>query len=299
MTGKYSVIFLHDGGSTHRWRIGPALVRSLLFLLVLIPALTAASMWLNWRLWQSLNVVRGENLALRRQVESNAQTTARLANLEQFLRKTDPQGLDDLLPSRSGAGYTEPTPVPSSASVGGAQAPLSPAADVAADQPTAEPSPASQEATAAATASGESADASGPGTEAPLPPLPTEEQAAVPAAQDTPNTQDAVDTGLARVENLNARRVGARSLRISFDLYNTEQVPQLAGKAMFELILADGSIYPLDDHGDTGYRINRLKKIVGNPTLPAEVSETKDASIRVSVFADDALIYRVVTPLHQ
>lgn len=106
-----------------------------------------------------------------------------------------------------------------------------------------------------------------------------------------------MDTGLARVENLTARRVGARSLRISFDLYNTEQVPQLAGKATFELILADGTTYPLDDHGDTGYRINRLKKIVGNPTLPAEVSETKDASIRVSVFADDALIYRVTTPL--
>lgn len=122
-------------------------------------------------------------------------------------------------------------------------------------------------------------------------------QASAPAPSEATNTQDAVDTGLARVENLTARRVGARSLRISFDLYNTEQVPQLAGKATFELILADGTTYPLDDHGDTGYRINRLKKIVGNPILPAEVSETKDASIRVSVFADDALIYRVTTPL--
>ena len=52
MTGKYSVIFLHDGGSTHRWRMGPTLVRSLLFLLLLLPVLTVASLWLNWRLWQ-------------------------------------------------------------------------------------------------------------------------------------------------------------------------------------------------------------------------------------------------------
>ena len=106
-----------------------------------------------------------------------------------------------------------------------------------------------------------------------------------------------MDTGLARVENLNARRVGARSLRISFDLYNTEQQPQLGGKATFELLLADGSIYPLDDHGDTTYRINRLKKIVGNPTLPPEVTDTAGASIRVSVFNDDDLIYRITTPL--
>ena len=104
MTGKYSVIFLHDGGDTHRWRIGPALVRSLVFLCILVPAIAAASLWLNLRLWQETNALKTENQSLRRQMESNAQTTARLANLEQFLRKTDPQGLDDLLPSRSGPG---------------------------------------------------------------------------------------------------------------------------------------------------------------------------------------------------
>ena len=107
-----------------------------------------------------------------------------------------------------------------------------------------------------------------------------------------------MDTGLVRVENLNARRIGARSLRISFDLYNTEQVSQVAGKATFELILADGSGYPLDDQGDTSYRINRLKKIVGNPTLPTEVSDTTDASILVNVLADGKVIYRVLTPLN-
>ena len=121
MTGKYSVIFLHDGGSTHRWRMGPTLVRSLLFLLVLLPVLTVASLWLNWRLWQDLNAARGENLALQRQVESNAQTTARLANLEQFLRKTDPRGLDDLLPTRSGAGYIEPATTPAASLTAGGQ----------------------------------------------------------------------------------------------------------------------------------------------------------------------------------
>ena len=292
MTGKYSVIFLHDGGSTHRWRMGPTLVRSLLFLLVLLPVLTVASLWLNWRSWQDLNAARGENLALQRQVESNAQTTARLANLEQFLRKTDPRGLDDLLPTRSGAGYIEPATTPAASLTAGGQSSPSLAPDHAVSSP-----PSQDTKGPADDMSDKSADVADTATAPLVHPPQAAAQASAPAPSEATNTQDAVDTGLARVENLTARRVGARSLRISFDLYNTEQVPQLAGKATFELILADGSTYPLDDHGDTGYRINRLKKIVGNPTLPAEVSETKDASIRVSVFADDALIYRVTTPL--
>lgn len=286
MTGKYSVIFLHDGGSTRRWRMGPTSVRTLLFLFILMPLVAAASLWLNWTLWQDLNAVRSENLALQRQVDANAQTTARLANLEQFLRKTDPQGLDALLPTRSGGGFIEwahetqttssfPPPVPASSAEAAAPTPPAPA-------PQAEP--ALPEETGADPARFSVAPAVGPEAETPTAP---------------PSAEDAVDSGLARVENLNARRVGARSLRISFDLYNTELQPQLAGKATFELMLADGSTYPLDDHGDTSYRINRLKKIVGNPTLPAEVTDTEGASIRISVFNDGDLIYRVTTPLRQ
>lgn len=284
MAGKYSVIFLSDGGATRRWRMGPALLRPLFFLLVLIPLVAAGSLWLNWHLWQDLRIVREENDTLRREVESHAQTTARLANLEQFLSKTDPRGLEELVTARPADTPARPEP--------SAEPTLAPAVTDSTEKGTAgptEPDPAiaaPSPADVPPVSDAASADTS-------LNSSPT----AVPPPQ--PVSEEMVDKGLARVENLTARRVGARSLRVSFDLYNTEQVPQLAGKASFEIILADGSTYPLDDHGDTSYRINRLKKIVGNPLLPAEVTDTRDAVIRISVFADDALIYRVTTPLRQ
>lgn len=297
MTGKYSVIFLHDDGDTHRWRMGSALVRSLIFLGILIPVIAVASLWLNSRLWQELNALKADNQSLRRQLESSAQTTARLTNLEQFLRKTDPQGLDDLLPSRSGAassgqttltpaGEHQASPVPGTEAVGTDPAAQQNANPAESAESAGTPEPAGESPPADTLAEGPAADPpdGAPGTEATAPGM---------ASSRAP-----VDTGLVRVENLNARRVGARSLRISFDLYNTEQVPQVVGKATFELILADGSSYPLDDQGDTSYRINRLKKIVGNPTLPTEVSDTKDASILVNVLADGKVIYRVLTPLN-
>ncbi|MCH5276663.1 MAG: hypothetical protein J1E80_02390 [Desulfovibrionaceae bacterium] len=292
MTGKYSVIFLHDGGDTHRWRIGPALVRSLIFLGILIPVIAAASLWLNSRLWQELNALRADNQNLRRQLESSAQTTARLANLEQFLRKTDPQGLDDLLPSRSGAGSGAHSPAPA------APADKAQAQPDSGPEPAAEPPAKSAESADATESAGDSPPAPDAADGAPGAADSPDGVSSPEAASDPARARDPVDTGLVRVENLNARRIGARSLRISFDLYNTEQVSQVAGKATFELILADGSGYPLDDQGDTSYRINRLKKIVGNPTLPTEVSDTKDASILVNVLSDGKLIYRVITPLN-
>lgn len=291
MSGKYSVIFLHDDGKTHRWRMGPVLIRSFFFLGILIPAIAVASLWLNSYLWQELNASRAENQNLRRQLESSAQTAARLANLEQFLRKTDPQGLDDLLPSRSGSGSNGHTPSPT-ASVSDQQSSSAPGTAAA------EASPGGQNAAPPSTETAEPA-AEPPGE--PSGEVPEADSPNASPAAETPapaHARDPVDTGLVRVENLNARRVGARSLRISFDLYNTEQVPQVAGKATFELILADGTGYSLDDQGDTSYRINRLKKIVGNPTLPTDVSDTRDASILVSIFADGNLIYRVITPLN-
>lgn len=288
MTGKYSVLFLHDGGDTHRWRIGPALVRSLIFLGILVPAIAVASLWLNMRLWQELNALKAENQSLRRQMEVSAQTTARLANLEQFLRKADPQGLDDLLPSRSGTASSGQAPL-----TGADERQTSPASGAE----SAGASPAGPQSTEPAE-SAQSADAPEPAAEKPGADAPDDDASTEAAAPEPAGARDPVDTGLVRVENLNARRIGPRSLRISFDLYNTEQVPQVAGKATFELILADGSGYPLDDQGDTSYRINRLKKIVGNPTLPTEVSDTRDASILVNVLADGKVIYRVLTPLN-
>ena len=98
---------------------------------------------------------------------------------------------------------------------------------------------------------------------------------------------------------MKARRVGTRNLRISLDLYNTARGKQLAGKVDFELVLADGSILPLTGGGDTSYRINRLKKIVSNPTLPADSGNMDGAAVRAKVYAGNELIYSGSMPLQQ
>lgn len=313
MTSKYSIIFMRDGGKTHRLRLGSTLLHVLLIILVVVPLVAAASLALNWKLYRDSLALRAENTALQRKVESNAQTAARLANLEQFLRKTDPEGLGELVPAvappAESMAVASAEPVTAARTDAGSAPGLSPQAGPdqqvgetppgeppaalnqdSAGEPTAPPATSATSATSAPAApaepAGPAADAGQASDSADPEPL--------PVADDTP---DVVDKGFVRVENLSARRVGARSLRVSFDLYNTERVPQVSGKATFELLLDNGETYALSDHGDTTYRINRLKKIVGNPPLPPDVSEVEGASVRVSIYADGDLVYQVVTPL--
>ena len=126
-------------------------------------------------------------------------------------------------------------------------------------------------------------------------------EAAVPPLSSPGSAADAaqIDKGLAEIKNMKARRVGTRNLRISLDLYNTARGKQLAGKVDFELVLADGSILPLTGGGDTSYRINRLKKIVSNPILPADSGNMDGAAVRAKVYAGNELIYSGSMPLQQ
>lgn len=327
MEGKYSLIFMADNGKTARLRLGPALLRSLVTLLALLPIVAGVSLWLNWKLYEDRRSVLAENSLLRATVDSNAQTVARLSGLEQFLQQAAPESLGDLVavtdvppapgmdtgtegadeatPSASAAPASTETPAPVSNNASTEQG----AGAVSDVQAT--PSTASTIAPSATSPTAPAADAA---SAAVAPPLPTASSAEAgtsssvvangsnassnvdlePAAAAA---ADSVDNGFARVESLSARRVGSRSLRISFDLFNTGQVPQLAGHTTFELITKEGTRIGLPAHGDTTYRINRLKKIVGNPSLPADVTDTSGASVLVSIYADKELIFRVTTPL--
>lgn len=297
MEGKCSLIFMHDKGKTFRWRMGPTLLRVLITVAVLLPLVAGGSLWLNWKLFQDRRTVLAENEQLRRTMEANAQLVARLSGLERYLDRTVPDGLGALsgaTGSETGddaGGRSEPGDTPALSAVPPETGGDSPAAADAEDPGSvageAAPAPASSPAASETPVAGEP-----PAAGESVPPANAGVTVSVPS-------DDMLDKGLARVEHLLARRVGTRSLRISFDLYNTEQVAQLTGHAAFQLVLRDGRVFPLDTNGDTRYRINRLKKIVGNPTLPPEVTDTDGASIIVSVFANDDLIYRVTTPLQQ
>jgi hypothetical protein len=287
MAHKFSVLFMADDGKTVRWRAGFNLVRFLFLFMIVLPVLAGGSLWLNWHLYREGQALRARNDALQHEVEESARTAARLSNLAQYLRHNDPEMLGQLVVARlADTQAADARPNPAGAAVaalngetGSGEAAASPAAN-------------------GGTGSGESrteGDPAEPGDRAEA-----DTDGASPALPDenyVPDEDDVLDKGFARVENLVARRVGARSLRISFDLYNTEQVPQLAGRVIFELVLTDGSTHALGSNGDTTYRINRLKKIIGNPVLPAGITDTEGAFIRIHIFADNEVIYRTLTPL--
>lgn len=188
-------------------------------------------------------------------------------------------------PAHSGAEGSE-NPAPAKTPDSTPPSPASPEAP-ATGTPATPPVPAIPPASVAANTTSPSA---GPGTDA-------AQQAGSddPAFADNP---DQISTGLVRVENLLVRRVGTTGLRISFDLYNAEQQAQVAGKTEFELIMPDGTKYPLDTHGDTTFRIKRLKKIVGNPTIPQKALPFTTAQLRITILANDTIAYSTVVPIN-
>ncbi len=284
MPGKFSLILMSDGGRTVRWRLGLTSLRVMVLVLLLLPVLAAGSLWVNWALYKERQTLLSENAALRLDTKKHGQIAARLANLERFLQRNDPDSLDKLAVARVPDAPGAPAPAASS----GPAAAASPASPVS-------PAPSAGAAPVPAPAA--------PAPAAPVAPQAGAEPGAPPpaVAAEDPDAGEfpppLLDNGLVRVDNIAARRVGARGLRISFDLYNTDQQPQVAGRAAFVLRLADGTDHPLEAAGDTFYRINRMKRIVGNPALPAGVASTDGASILVDIYCGDTVAYRFLAPL--
>lgn len=325
MKRKYSLIFMTDQGKTSRMRMGSGALRFLVILCIALPLLLGGTLWAGWELLQRYSALRAENAALRAKLAEQDDIITRLGNLEQFLRVADP----DLLRRVLGPAYVSAADTPAAgerAAQAGADAAL----------PSTESPDASAEALAAgAVESTEHTaaenvtsvpDSSAPRaaeTPVPLPPpVPvaegSQEESVRPnlppldeiplektdanqpvSALTSPADAPQLDKGIAELKNMKARRVGMRTLRISLDLYNTAQGKQLSGKVEFELVLADGTKIPLTGGGDTSYRINRLKKIISNPTLPANIGDLEGAGIRVNVYAGDELIYSGSIPIQE
>ena len=322
MKRSYSLIFMTDQGKTSRMRMGSGALRFFIILLISLPLLLAGTLWAGWELLQRYSALRDENASLRTQLEEQRNIIARLGSLEDFLRVADPELLQHVL----GPSYTE-TSVPAAVEesvekeAGREDAqdtpkakPESPEEIIDEPVPSPDKSAASEPSSVAVTqADGTEETAQQSGS---LPDEKTAEPESVksdlPPRTET-NTANSdtgakasedgkpkeVDKGLADVRNMKARRVGARNLRISLDLYNTAQGKQLAGDVDFELILADGTVYPLTGGGNTSYRINRLKKIISNPTLPNGVETVDGAMVRAKVYADNELIYSTSMPLQE
>ncbi len=322
MKRSYSLIFMTDQGKTSRMRMGSGALRFFIILLISLPLLLAGTLWAGWELLQRYSALRDENASLRTQLEEQRNIIARLGSLEDFLRVADPELLQHVLgpsytetsvpaaveesvekdASRDGSADTLDASPKNTEDIKGDSAP-SPEENVVPEPSSA---PVKQEVETEKTTSQDVSlpeeKAAEPESVKPNLPLRTETNTAdvdtgAKAAEVGKPTE--VDKGLADVRNMKARRVGARNLRISLDLYNTAQGKQLAGDVDFELILADGTVYPLTGGGNTSYRINRLKKIISNPTLPNGVEVVEGAMVRAKVYADDELIYSTSIPLQE
>lgn len=312
MKRSYSLIFMTDQGKTSCMRVGSGGLRFIIILCVALPLLLGGSLWAGWELLQRYTSLHAENAALRAKLTEQDDLIARLGNLEQFLRASDPELLRRVLGPAYADGMNVEVPVAGAtepeekteenasppASADSLPASVSPPDVPAAPEPQATPdkpatSPPSSPAAPQGPKEGESVKPNLP----PHPETPPETAATSQPASIAENSTQ-LDKGLAEIKNMKARRVGTRNLRISLDLYNTAQGKQLAGKVDFELVLADGSVHPLTGGGDTSYRINRLKKIISNPTLPADIN-VDDASVRAKVYADGELIYSGSIPLQQ
>ncbi|PWL65279.1 MAG: hypothetical protein DBY37_00850 [Desulfovibrionaceae bacterium] len=311
MKRSYSLIFMTDQGKTSRVRIGSGTLRFIIILCIALPLLLGGTLWAGWELLQRYSALRAENAALSAKLTEQSDIITRLGNLEQFLRAADPELLQQVLgPTRTALENAVPTTAEEKRMPEPADGPAESSeisAEHAEKQETTPASPPSRAAEAPDTASSPPAaqeePAKGESVKPNLPPRHENSsgEAAVPPLSSPGSSADAaqIDKGLAEIKNMKARRVGTRNLRISLDLYNTARGKQLAGKVDFELVLADGSILPLTGGGDTSYRINRLKKIVSNPILPADSGNMDGAAVRAKVYAGNELIYSGSMPLQQ
>jgi len=318
MEGKCNLIFLYDSGKTFRWRLSPVLLRLLILLAVFFPLLAAASLWLNWKLFTDLRTVQEENRTLHEEVANLSRTVARLSGLERYLAQADPEGLGDLVPLPAPLPTEQPAPAPDKA------VSMEVPADEVQNAPHSSPTDSGSGSFVASPDQHEQTDGDTPASSTSSVPLSadtantttadTAEQQKTGTVQSQPTASlppdpspqrlsevptQTLDKGLVRVDDLLARRVGVRSLRVSFNLYNVEQGSPLSGRASFQLALPDGRVWSLEAYGDTTYRISRMKRIVGNATLPKEAADVEGASVIVSVLADDDVIYRVTTSLQQ
>jgi hypothetical protein len=92
---------------------------------------------------------------------------------------------------------------------------------------------------------------------------------ATPSPQ--PSSSPSVDMRLIGVENVHARRLGDK-LRIALDLHNSQQKSQLAGYVVCTVrSLAEENILLEIPKEVAAFRINRFKRAVFAPTLPAAV----------------------------
>lgn len=273
-SSKFSLILMHDDGSTHRMRMNRGTLRLLIVLLVLSPLLGILGLWVGWDALRTVADWHDERLAYQTELDTLRVRLERLSALELLLAPEE-RGLT--------AVPTPLLPPPRSEVAVAASSLLAPGAGP--DKSVTRTFPPTgttldSEATPAASGEQDSKTVQSPDSSA--------------SEDDAPpdKARGAVNTGYIRVENMQARLVDRRRIRVSVDMYSAEPGgKQLTGRTEFSLITADGQQYPLTNE-DAAFRISRFKKVVSVSKLPVSGTEVENAAVMVEVRVDDKLIYR-------
>ena len=109
-----------------------------------------------------------------------------------------------------------------------------------------------------------------------------------------------VDMRLIGVENVHARRLGD-TLRIVLDLHNSQQKNQLAGYVSCSIKNAGGENLLLEVPRDVAsFRINRFKRAVLAPALPAAVRSLPALTVTIEIHLEErGVAYRNEYPVDQ
>ena len=109
-----------------------------------------------------------------------------------------------------------------------------------------------------------------------------------------------VDMRLIGVENVHVRRLGD-ALRIVLDLHNSQQKNQLAGYVSCSIKNAGGENLLLEVPRDVAsFRINRFKRAVLAPALPAAVRSIPALTVTIEIYLEErGIVYRNEYPVDQ
>ncbi len=99
-----------------------------------------------------------------------------------------------------------------------------------------------------------------------------------------------VDTGKVKVENVRLKRQD-KDMILSFQLTSLNAAKPLAGRAVIELLRAEGAPVPVDANpSDTGFKIQSYKEMSASFLLPGGVSAEGLLGVRLSIKTSDGVV---------
>ena len=293
-SNKINLILMKDGGQTHKWNVNQGFLCFLVGTLIIIPILFVLSIWLNIHLYSERNNATQKHIELQYTVDRNAQTIARLSNLESFLRDHSPSLLGLLVSQSSVDMAIAPTIAGNDEKL---VRELNNFIDAAGTDIKTRISVEEKNEETKVNIGKEAI------TEANIPK--TTEATTATSTKDVPaeelpvtDIQQRIDFGYVSLENVVMKLVG-KDLYIQYHLQNTGKTVPLAGHQEYTLVtVKNGKVerISLTNVSDDQFRIKNLKIVKSKiPLTGIEVG--KMARIQTDIVQGDKILFRETYPI--